>query len=54
MWELIAGVICLILGSVLPMPYFLHVILLIAGILLVAYGIFLLLTRRRRFYVRRR
>jgi uncharacterized protein YhhL (DUF1145 family) len=41
------GILCIILALVLPMPYALYLVLLIGGILLTVYGVYLLLVARR-------
>lgn len=55
MAPLLAGIACLLIAFLVPVPYILYVILLIAGILLVVYGVYLLFTGSGpRFIVRRR
>lgn len=55
MAPLLAGIACLLVAFLVPVPYVLYVILLIAGILLCIYGVYLLFTGSgSRFIVRRR
>jgi len=42
MAALLAGIVCLVLAFLLPVPYALYVVLLIAGIVLLVYGLYLL------------
>jgi hypothetical protein len=46
MAELLAGVIALLVDWLVPVPYSLHLILILAGIVLVIYGLFVLLVGR--------
>jgi hypothetical protein len=55
MGALLAGIACLLIAFLVVMPYVLHIILLIAGILLCVYGVYLLfIGGGPRFTVRRR
>lgn len=55
MGALLAGVVCLLLAFLIPLPYVLYIILMIAGVILVIYGVYLLfIGGGPRIFIRRR
>jgi len=56
MGALLAGIVCLLLAFLLPLPYVLYIILIVAGAILVIYGLWLIFVGGgpRTYFVRRR